>query len=56
MTLEDKWKKAVKDLEEFNEMMEKIKPYLKSPGIEVKKCQPYEIEGPIQYPQSSFWM
>ncbi len=54
MIKEDKWKKAVEDLKEFYKMMETIKPYLKSPGVEVK-CQPYEIEKPIQYPQSSFW-
>jgi hypothetical protein len=55
MTLEDKWKKAEKELEEFNKMMELIKPFLKEPGREVKYQQPYEIEGPIQYPQSLFW-
>jgi hypothetical protein len=45
----DKWKKAVKNLEDFNEMMEKIKSYLKSPGVEVRNNIPYTIEGPIQY-------
>jgi hypothetical protein len=54
MALEDKWEKAEKNLEEFYKMMELIKPYIKSPGIEVK-CQPYTIEGPIEYPQSFFW-
>jgi len=43
MILEDKWKKAVKDVEEFNEMMNLIKDYtpniIKSPP----KCLPYTI-------------
>ncbi|MCX6750704.1 MAG: hypothetical protein NTZ83_04560 [Candidatus Pacearchaeota archaeon] len=55
MNLEDKWKKAEKELEEFYKMMEKLKPFLKEPDTEVKSQTPYTIEGPIEYPQSYFW-
>ena len=40
----EKYEKAMKDLEDFDKMMERLKPYLKSPGIEVKNNMPYEVE------------
>jgi hypothetical protein len=51
MNLEDKWKKAIEDLNEFNRMIELIKKYPIKSFTETK-CKPYEIEPPIQYPKS----
>lgn len=51
MSLEDKWKKAVNNLEEFYKMMELIKQFPLKQLKEVRSL-PYEIEGPIQYLQS----
>jgi hypothetical protein len=51
MNLEDKWKKAEKDLEEFNESIKLIKQFPIKPFKEVN-CLPYEIEGHIEYPSA----
>ncbi len=54
MTLENKWKEAVEYLDEFNRKIELIKKYPLKSSTEIK-CNPYDIEPPIQYPQSLFW-
>jgi hypothetical protein len=50
MDLEDKWKKAEENLEDFNRMMEILKKYPIKPQPKEVKALPYEIEGPIKYP------
>lgn len=55
MTLEDKWKKAEKNLEEFNKTMEIIKKYLPPQQTTVNNYLPYDIPGSIPYQQAFFW-
>jgi len=45
------YNEIINQLDEFNKMMEALKSF---PEQEVKIFLPYMIEGPIQYPQSSF--
>jgi hypothetical protein len=54
MSLEDKWKEAEKKLEEFNKSMELIKKYPIKQPIQQTKFTPYNVEVPIQYPESYF--
>ena len=53
MGLEDKWKEAEKKLEDFNKSMKLIKQFPVKQFYYSKPSSVYEIEPPIEYPQSS---